>query len=129
MPRYSYICDECKTTGEIVRTMDESSDPLICESCGKEARRDFQADLPIRSSGGREYGRPIVSNSLAMSLDQVQEHRRLFPDIPVTSEGQPVFTNYRDHDAYLEKTGFVKKPKKIKHKIKKVQPSSKAAVA
>lgn len=128
MPRYSYICDSCNTSGEIVRPMSESSNPLVCENCGAEARRNFQADLPTRSSGGREYGRPIISNSLAVSVDQIQEHRRMFPDIPLTKEGQPVFTNYADHDKYLEKTGFIKKPKRIKHKVKKVQPSNKAAV-
>jgi len=60
--------------------------------------------------------RPLVSDSLAVAPQQVEEHRRTFPDIPLTKEGQPVFTNYKQHENYLKKTGFVKLKSKVKRK-------------
>ena len=70
-------------------------------------------------SRGRLYSKPIHSDSLAISPTQVAEHKRLFPNIEIDSEGRPVFDNYKDHDAYLEATGFAKSPQKIRHKFQK----------
>lgn len=61
-------------------------------------------------AGVRDYKTPLISQSLAMNPSQIAEHKKHFPDVEVTPDGCPVFTNYRQHDEYLEKTGFVKNP-------------------
>jgi hypothetical protein len=84
----------------------------VCDDCG--------SDNTIRlfgfTDGQREYATPLVSQSLAMSPEQIGEHRRLFPDVQVTPDGCPVFTSFSQHDAYLKKTGFQKLPGKRKAK-------------
>jgi len=107
MPTYTFVCPECKTKEEFIFSMNNIPDPVWCLVCEVEMMRDFQADLP--NAGNRDYHRPIVSDSLAISPEQISEHKKLFPDIQVTPEGQPVFDNFKQHDNYLKETGFRKK--------------------
>jgi hypothetical protein len=84
----------------------------VCSACGKEtSNRVFGFN-----SGNREYAQPLVSQSLAMSPEQIGEHQRLFPDVQVTPDGCPVFTNFSQHEAYLKRIGFQKLPGKRKAK-------------
>ena len=62
------------------------------------------------------YSQALHSDSLAISPSQVEEHRRHFPDIELDNECRPVFSNYKQHDAYLEKTGFRKKRSRNRRK-------------
>jgi predicted RNA-binding Zn-ribbon protein involved in translation (DUF1610 family) len=101
---HTFICDDCH-----IETKD--TDTMIvhkCPQCGKGMRWD----MAIRIRGETYYARPIISQSLAMHPSQIEEHRKLFPDIKVTPDGCPIFDNYKDHDNYLKATGFVKNPKK-----------------
>jgi len=117
MPRYTFKCPECDTKLEVVRRMADASKPWKCV-CGAVMDRDFQSDLPMRTPSGKHYCRPIVSDSLAIMPNQIAEHRKEFPNIQVTPEGQPVFDNYSDHEKYLKRTGFRKARQKIRRKPK-----------
>lgn len=119
MPVYTFVCRKCGKSVELVRQMKEADNPVIC-SCDPygQMERDYQADLPNVSGG--DYHRPIVSDSLAVSPEQIAEHKQLFPDIQVTPEGQPVFDNFKQHDDYLKATGFRKKRQKLKSKGVKI---------
>jgi len=118
MPIYSYICDRCDNTEEVSRSIHADEVLPTCD-CGAVMRRDFGADVPTQSHQGREYSKPIISDSLAVSPSQVAEHRRLFPDIKIHDDGRPEFTNYAAHDAYLKKTGFRKQKQRVRHKFRK----------
>jgi hypothetical protein len=80
--------------------------------------RDFKADL--FSTPKDTYSKPIISDSMAVPPEQIAEHLATFPDIKMTNAGQPIFDNYAKHDAYLEKTGFVKQPGKTRKRVKKL---------
>ena len=118
MPMYSYKCPDCGRSTEIMRSMSESDSAVKCWRCPAFMDRDFQADLPHAAKD--RYDKPIISDSLAISMDQIPEHRQQFPDVEVTSEGQLVFDNYGKHEAYLKKTGHVKHPGKSRKKTRKV---------
>lgn len=114
MPMYTFKCPECGYSKEVFRPMEESD---LCVPCDGEyackqslMQRDFAADL--FHTAGDTYRTPIISDSLAVSVDQIDEHKKLFPDVEITKEGQPVFRSYKQHETYLEKTGFVKQPQK-----------------
>ena len=117
MPRYDFKCGHCGTELEVVRPMCDSDKPWKC-TCGKQMKRVFGN---FRIGGCTEYHRPLVSDSLAVNPCQIEEHKKMFPDIPMTGEGQPVFTNYKQHNDYLEKTGFIKERQKIRSKGKKIR--------
>ena len=116
MPRYTFKC-ECGEIVEVIRPMKGASDPWFC-LCGEQMTRDYAADHI--NGGNKDYARPIHSDSLAITPGQVAEHQRLFPDVEIDSECRPVFNNYQQHNKYLEKTGFVKNPKKAKRRGKRI---------
>jgi hypothetical protein len=94
---------------------DAPGDNVECKECGASAIRDYSGC----SIGNTEYAKPLHSDSLAMNPNQVSEHRKKFPDVEVDKQGRPVFRNFKQHDRYLKKTGFVKVPQKTKRKGKK----------
>ncbi len=63
----------------------------------------------------RYYNKPLHSDSLAIAKSQVAEHNRRWPHIEIDSEFRPVFTNFKDHDKYLQETGFCKIQQKVRH--------------
>lgn len=84
----------------------------ICDCRGELMTRDYASERA--NIGDREYRSPIVSDSLAVSPAQITEHKRHFPDIEMTPEGQLVFRSYRQHDDYLKKIGATKNRQKIR---------------
>ncbi len=114
---YDFSCPECDVVKEVVRMMSEVGEPVTCD-CGVQMKRKYG----FRVGAGRKqrYARSIVSDSLAMHPDQIPEHRRLFPNIEVTSEGQPVFDNYEEHSKYLKACNIEKLPQKIRHKGRRI---------
>lgn len=98
--------------------MSESEDIVQCDECSRIIQRDFRADLPHAASD--RYDNPVISDTMAVSMDQIEEHKRAFPDVKITPEGQPIMENYAQHEAYLEKVGFVKHPGKLRTGPKKV---------
>ncbi len=118
MPTYTFRCSGCGNVDELLLHMIESDDHQTCKLCGFSMNRDYQADSI--NVGNKDYAKPIHSDSLAMSPDQVSEHQKLFPDVKIDSECRPVFENFKQHDGYLEKTGFVKHRQKIRKKGRKL---------
>jgi len=113
MPLYCFKCN-CGETIEVVKPMSESHRLQLC-ACGEIMSRVYSFNC-----GNKEYAKPLHSDSLAITPGQVAEHQRLFPDVKIDSDCRPVFENYQQHNKYLEKTGFIKQPKKIKNCGKKI---------
>ena len=102
MPLYPYKCD-CGNYIEIRASLKDAPKGSECSRCGADMYRVYSF-----ATGNKEYSKPIVSQSLAISPEQAQEHKKLFPDVKLHDNQFPVFENYQQHDKYLEKTGFVK---------------------
>lgn len=111
MPNYNFVCLNCGITDERIMPMKKAVISVNCK-CGVKMVRDFSKDTPFVSGG--EYHRAIHSDSLAISPDQVAEHKRQFPNIRIDSECRPVFDNFNDHDSYLKKCGFKKERQRIR---------------
>ncbi len=111
------VCLECYDgeKGDVTSVNRADEDDPICSSCGKPnylvyTNRGFHTD--------GQY--VLISASLAISPSQIRAHKKLFPDVGILPDGQLGFTSFRSHDNYLEATGFVKHPQKIKVKGKVV---------
>ncbi|KKM83219.1 hypothetical protein LCGC14_1311590 [marine sediment metagenome] len=118
--RYDFSCPRCKAITELIVPMSDvkSRMRVVCKECGDIMERNF--DMIRVSKGSKQYGRQIISDSLAMNPNQIAEHKRMFPNVQVTKEGQPVFDNFTEHEAYLKKCNIVKKPKSKKKKGKRI---------
>jgi len=115
MPRYSFICPKCGNKEDVIRQMSDAEKPWRCYSCKTIMNRDFQADIPFASG---DYKRAIHSDSLAINPKQREEHLKMFPNIKLDSQNRPVFDNFQDHQAYLDKCNIVKERKKVRPKGK-----------
>ena len=106
MPVHDFVCRKCKvlvqyTTTRVIH---------YCPECGEPMAWDCRVSI------AGNYDVPIHSDSLAITPDLVEEHKREFPNIRLDGELRPIFDNYGDHEAYLKKTGFVKHPQKLRKK-------------
>ena len=111
MPLYPYKCPKCRAELDVFRPMADSDKPWKCTDCGGTMKRAFNSQF---MTGGKDYSRAIVSDSLAMHPDQILEHKKRFPGIEVTPDGRPVFDNYTKHNKYLKDINMVKQPQKIR---------------
>ena len=114
MPQYDFRCD-CGNTESVIWPMSDSRKLLDCSVCGRKMYRIYSVNIHDDS-----YSKPLISDSLAINPDQIAEHRERFPDVEVLPDGRLKFDNFRQHDGYLKKTGFVKTPQKIKQKGKTI---------
>jgi hypothetical protein len=123
MPAYSFKCPDCGEKAEKIMTMAEVDTMVVlckCRGVGKGTvmNRDFQADLFHTASD--RYTKVIISDSLAISMDQIADHKAQFPDIGVTNEGQLVFDKFSTHEKYLKDTNHIKHPGKCRRKAKQI---------
>jgi len=114
MPLYSFQCPKCGNKDERVRRMKNADKICNCLKCSTKMNRDLKTDLPFAS--GDYHHSAIHSDSLAISPDQRAEHLQKFPNIKLDSQNRPVFDNFQNHQAYLDKCNIVKERKKIKPK-------------
>ena len=109
-PRYDFFCPDCSKSVELVLLMSEVGNEQRCQ-CGSVMQQDYRAKN-IHDVGDKRYHTPIHSDALAISHDQIEEHKREFPDVKIDNECRPVFEDFKTHEAYLQKTGFQKLPQK-----------------
>jgi len=107
MAEHRFICD---------RDYTEVTDTTIkgihkCPTCGDDMRM-------LAAVSGLRGDYRHVSDSLAFHPDDIPEHRKLYPDIEVTPEGQPVFTSPKQQERYAEQSaGCYKKPQRTKSQL------------
>jgi len=125
---YCPNCDADMDMNEVCITM-RAHETNLCDVCGARGYVGKMVGHTI-GIGGRQYFHPLHSDSLAINPCQIAEHRKLFPNIDIDSEGRPIFENYRQHDNYLEKCNIDKKTQRTKAKGRRIdkpkQPSSEA---
>jgi len=109
MPLYDFKCS-CGNVDSIVAPMKDAPVGLQCKKCNAIMYRIYK----LAGIRNKEYSHPLHSDSLAISPNQIEEHKRLFPNVEIDNEGRPVFHNFREHDDYLKKTGFVKNPQRTR---------------
>ena len=117
MPIYGFRCYEHDICEDVLCAMEDipvvgSGDCPKCPKCGKGMERDFSLRRGRQTS--TSYGSGVISDSLAISPDQIEEHHKLFPGVDVLPDGRIKFDNYKQHDNYLKQTGFRKLPQKLK---------------
>jgi hypothetical protein len=75
-----------------------------CE-CGGEMKAGFAPERRFAVCGAHgDFN--LISDSLAVPVQQIAEHRQTFPDIEVRSDGRPHFKSIKQYDRYLKQTGF-----------------------
>ena len=103
MPVYCYICRECDKTSVKLRTERKRNSYPRC-ACGRLMTRDIHAECP--RSTQKEYQKEILSEAAGVAPNQVADHRRVHPDIPITDDGRVVMTSHRQRQKVLGQLGL-----------------------
>lgn len=119
MPTYKFFCPKCKDVKEKFCSITNRPKPPYCEECELDMKMAF-AHGGTKIKDGGTYGKTKYSDALAIMPSQVEEHKKLFPDVKLDSQCRPGFSNYKQHDKYLEKIGAEKVTQKIKRKGKRI---------
>jgi putative FmdB family regulatory protein len=88
MPIYEFVCEQCGWVAEELRPMKDSGKAKVCE-CGQKMIRCFNP--PARF--GMDWENPCLDDSVGVMPNQVAEHRRKHPDIPMTNDGRVIIKN------------------------------------
>ena len=111
---WTFVCEQC---GDVY-AIDYPPDLEFTRCCDKYMQRVYPNHKQFHIVGAA-YMRTKYSDSLAVSMSQIAEHREKFPDVKIDNEGRPGFDNVSQQDAYLEASGMVKHTQKIR-KIKQL---------
>ncbi len=112
---------------------------LICRKCGYRIENPLDSDYRFEDGSKRFPYCPIcntimkhdvsgiaacgdyhhISDSLAIHPDQTAEHRKMFPNVGVLSDGRLEFNSVKIQERYANRCGFEKKAKRKKRVSKK----------
>jgi hypothetical protein len=79
------------------------NDTLRCPTCKGKCERVVHS----RKHPGLPYDQPVLSDSMGVSPDQVEEHRRVHPNIEMNNEGQVVIRSHNDYAKVRRQLGFI----------------------
>lgn len=105
MPMYTYKCAACEKQDTDYRTIENRNEPMECE-CGQKMQRDVFAESPKTHN---DYYKTVYSDAMGIHPDQVSEHRKAYPDIPVTNDGRVIVRSHTEHRRIMKKLGFYDK--------------------
>lgn len=86
MPVYEFACEKCGEVVEKLRPMKDSGKAEKCPECGTKMVKCYNP--PARF--GQTWDKPILDESVGVNANQVAEHRRMYPDIPLTNDGRVI---------------------------------------
>lgn len=101
---YCYECDKCSRKSEELRDRDKRNARKKCK-CGGVFRRNLRSELV--NSPEQDYRTPVLSDAMGVHPNQVQEHRRAFPDIPITDDGRVVCSSHANKKRHMKALGFI----------------------
>lgn len=103
MPIYSYICPACKEKDEIVRTMSERNNVVLCPNCAFVMNRDFRAEHNVIS---RTCSSVFWSNTLGVHPEQVAGERLRHPNWKIHDDGRVLVEGLADQRKKVKELGM-----------------------
>ena len=111
---WTFVCEVCN------RVLEADAPPGLenTRCCDEYMQRVFPNHKQFNIVGAA-YLHTKYSDSLAVSISQIEEHKQMHPDVKIDKEGRPGFDTVQQQDKYLNTYGMVKHPQKIR-KIKQL---------
>lgn len=114
---WTFICKNCG------RILEKDVDPFEgdgynVECCSTHMDRIYP-DSKVFNINGGAYLHTKYSDSMAVSMSQIEEHKQIHPDVKIDVQGRPGFDTVQQQDKYLDTIGMIKHPQKIR-KIKQL---------
>lgn len=103
MPIYVHECPACGERSEHLRPIRLMKAKVDCDSCGARTRRLISPP----SRFGVDYLHEALDDSAGVAPSQVAEHRRRFPDIPMTNDGRVVVKNATERNRIVRRLNTI----------------------
>lgn len=109
MPMYHYECSKCGHKERDLAPMAKSEEPIECEKCGGESRRDYSSTAGAGRMNGimGDWAEPILSEAAGIAPDQIPEATARFPHHQYTPDGRMVFKSKQHRKRCLQDIGMV----------------------
>jgi len=111
---WTFVCEVCSR-------VIEADAPVGVENtrcCDKYMQRVYPNHKQFHILGA-PYIRTKYSDSMAVSISQIEEHKQMHPNVKIDAQGRPGFDTVQQQDKYLNAIGMRKDPQKIR-KIKQL---------
>jgi putative FmdB family regulatory protein len=102
MPVYIYRCGHCQHTQEAYRQVSQRHAPFACEICTQPTKKII---APVHSTE-MNYQKEILSDAMGVPAGQVNEHRKTFPNIPITDDGRVIVRSHAERKRFLKQLGM-----------------------
>lgn len=105
MPVYCFKCIGCAHVQSEIRTIANRNEITKCEKCeiGVCSREMFAEGV---HSTEMDYDKPILSDAMGVHPSQVQHHRRMHPDVPMTDDGRVIIKSHAEGKRIRARLGF-----------------------
>jgi len=112
---WTFVCEQCRRVLEKdMSPFDDNMNRVYStECCDKYMQRVFPNHKQFHILGA-PYIRTKYSDSLAVSISQIEEHKKMHPDVKIDAQGRPGFDTVQQQDRYLDAIGMRKDPQKIR---------------
>lgn len=109
MPTYCYQCDRCGDVAVERRSIKRRNRSRPCDTnhCPGTMHRAVKHELVNNDS--TDYNHPVLSDAMGVSPDQVSEHRRRFPNVPIMDDGRVIVRNHAEGRRIRKALGFFDK--------------------
>lgn len=110
---WTFVCETCN------RVLEADAPPGLEKTrcCDKYMQRVYPNHKQFHIVGA-PYLHTRYSDSMAVSMSQIEEHKQMHPDVKIDVQGRPGFDTVRQEDRYMDAVGMIKVPQRIR-KIKK----------
>ncbi|MCC7147131.1 MAG: hypothetical protein IT443_11855 [Phycisphaeraceae bacterium] len=114
MPVYCFKCPQCGHRIDEFRRMKDFDAPgPLCQRCQLKPPTGASASVPMlrdvvaeHAAVRGDYATPILSDAMGCAPDQVAEHRRVYPDIPITDDGRVILTSHNQRKKVMRQLGM-----------------------
>lgn len=105
MPRYVFMCENCKHRWSEFMRLEEYSPNLPCPKCYSDGHRTY-GGVGIQA----EWSKPVVSMALKVHPSQIDEARRIDLQHGIgytqyTKDGEPILVSREHRRKYLQAHG------------------------
>ncbi len=106
MPIFSYKCEMCGyITDEYFKSADSRERYISCNLCGNRAKYNIGAQTV--NSTEQDYAKPVLSETIGVQPHQVQDHKRAYPDVPITPDGRVIMKSHAERKRILKRLGYM----------------------
>lgn len=103
MPVFVFKCKDSHVTEEFFFSWRECPKTIKCD-CGLRAKKTI-----CQTSCHTPYAKPVLSDAMGVHASQVADHRKRYPDVPMTDDGRVVVKSHTEHRRIMKRLGFYDK--------------------